>query len=114
VGRNAMAILQDLLEDHGFTARYASVRRFVLSLRGTSSAEARVVTIAGFVQHAPGADTLSGFFHSTVNGIPATTPRRCRKSFACHVGMTPREYRSRFGPGQGPRSPPTILRGRSP
>jgi hypothetical protein len=28
-GRNAMAIWQDLVDDHGFTARYASVRRFV-------------------------------------------------------------------------------------
>jgi hypothetical protein len=26
-GRNAMAIWQDLVDDHGFTARYASVRR---------------------------------------------------------------------------------------
>src|SRR5687768_8945503 len=43
LGRNAMAIWQDLVEDHGFTARYASVRRFVLTLRGASSPEARVV-----------------------------------------------------------------------
>ena len=33
-GRNAMAIWQDLVDDHGFTARYASVRRFVVTLRG--------------------------------------------------------------------------------
>jgi transposase len=48
-GRNAMAIWQDLVDDHGFTARYASVRRFVVTLRGTSSPEARVVitTAAG-------------------------------------------------------------------
>jgi hypothetical protein len=38
-----MAIWQDLVDDHGFTARYASVRRFVATLRGTSSPEARVV-----------------------------------------------------------------------
>jgi len=42
-GRNAMAIWQDLVDDHGFTARYASVRRFVLTLRGAAPAEARVV-----------------------------------------------------------------------
>jgi transposase len=48
-GRNAMAIWQDLVDDHGFTARYASVRRFVLTLRGMSAPEARVVitTAAG-------------------------------------------------------------------
>ncbi|MGH7489178.1 MAG: IS21-like element ISGau7 family transposase, partial [bacterium] len=34
-GRNAVAIWQDLVDDHGFTARYASVRRFVVKLRGT-------------------------------------------------------------------------------
>jgi len=42
-GRNAVAIYQDLVDDHGFTAKYASVRRFVLKLRGTSPVEARVV-----------------------------------------------------------------------
>jgi transposase len=42
-GRNAVAIWQDLVDDHGFTARYASVRRFVVHLRGTTPAEARVV-----------------------------------------------------------------------
>jgi transposase len=36
-GRNAMAIFQDLVDDHGFTARYASVRRFVKKLRGNVS-----------------------------------------------------------------------------
>jgi hypothetical protein len=50
-GRNAVAIWQDLVDDHGFTARYASVRRFVLTLRATSSAEARVV-----ITTAPGED----------------------------------------------------------
>jgi transposase len=50
-GRNAMAIWQDLVEDDGFTARYASVRRFVRTLRGTSSPEARVV-----ITTAPGED----------------------------------------------------------
>ena len=33
-GRNAMAIWQDLVDDHGFKARYSSVRRFVLKLSG--------------------------------------------------------------------------------
>jgi serine phosphatase RsbU (regulator of sigma subunit) len=42
-GRNAMAIWQDLVDDHGFTARYASVRRFVLALRGRPPTEARVI-----------------------------------------------------------------------
>jgi len=44
-GRNAMAIWQDLVDDHGFTARYASVRRFVRQLRGASAPAARVVIV---------------------------------------------------------------------
>jgi hypothetical protein len=42
-GRNAMAIWQDLVDDHGFTAKYASVRRFVATLREATAPEARVV-----------------------------------------------------------------------
>ena len=42
-GRNATAIWQDLVDDHGFQARYASVKRFVSKLRGSAPAEARVV-----------------------------------------------------------------------
>src|SRR5437867_4159440 len=42
-GRNAVAIWQDLVDDHGFPAQYASVRRFVVALRGSAPADARVV-----------------------------------------------------------------------
>ena len=42
-GRNAVAIWQDLVDDHGFPARYASVRRFVVALRGSAPTDARVV-----------------------------------------------------------------------
>jgi hypothetical protein len=43
LGRNSMAIWRDLVDDHGFTARYASVRRFVATLRGAQPADARLV-----------------------------------------------------------------------
>ena len=48
-GRNATAIFQDLVDVHGFTGSYQSVKRFVRQLRGPSSPEARVVieTAAG-------------------------------------------------------------------
>ena len=42
-GRNAMAIWQDLVDDQGFPGRYASVRRFVSSVRQQPAVEARVV-----------------------------------------------------------------------
>jgi transposase len=46
-GRNAMAIWQDLVDQHGFARRYASVRRFVVKVRGERTAEAcAVITTA--------------------------------------------------------------------
>lgn len=42
-GRNAMAIWQDLVADHGFQAGYLSVQRFVRRLRGNHAPEARAV-----------------------------------------------------------------------
>jgi transposase len=42
-GRNAMAVWQDLVADHGFRAGYLSVQRFVRRLRGNQAPEARAV-----------------------------------------------------------------------
>jgi transposase len=44
-GRNAKAIWQDLVDDYGFTGRYASVKRFVRKLCGGSTVEARAVIV---------------------------------------------------------------------
>src|SRR5216110_2665346 len=44
-GRNAVAIWQDLIDDHGFQGKYASVRRFMARLRATAPPEARVVIV---------------------------------------------------------------------
>jgi transposase len=43
LGRNAMAIYQDLVTEHGFGARYASVKRFVRKLAARPAREAHVV-----------------------------------------------------------------------
>ena len=43
--RPAMAIWQDLVDDHGFSARYASVQRFIKQLR-----DRWVADVAGFVE----------------------------------------------------------------
>src|ERR1039457_3169421 len=42
-GRNAMGIWQDLVDGHGFTGGYQSVKRLVRKLRGAVSPEARVI-----------------------------------------------------------------------
>ena len=50
--RNAKAIWQDLVDAHGFTGDYQSVKRFVRNLRGRRPPEARVV-----IETAPGEET---------------------------------------------------------
>jgi transposase len=44
-GRNAKAIWQDLVDDHGFRGKYQSVKRFVRKLQGASGPEARAVIV---------------------------------------------------------------------
>jgi transposase len=44
-GRNAKAIYQDLVDDHGFTGGYSSVKRFVRRCRGKQTPEARAVIV---------------------------------------------------------------------
>jgi len=43
LGRNAVAIYQDLVTEHGFSAKYASVKRFVGKLRGQPMPDAHPV-----------------------------------------------------------------------
>ena len=42
-GRNAMSMWQQLVDQHGFTGAYESVKRFVRKLRGTQSPEVRAI-----------------------------------------------------------------------
>jgi transposase len=74
VGRNAMAIWHDLVDEVGFTARYASVRRFVRQLRGTTVPEARVV-----IATAPGEEAQVDYGDGPmVRHPPSGTHRRTR------------------------------------
>jgi transposase len=45
LGRNAMAIWQDLVSDHGFAASYASVQRYVRKLVGEKTPEPRAIIL---------------------------------------------------------------------
>jgi transposase len=47
LGRNAMAIWQDLVTEHGFAAQYASVKRFVAKLREQSGPQAHPIIVTG-------------------------------------------------------------------
>ncbi len=44
-GRNAMAIWQDLVDQHGFAGAYESVKRYVSKLRGSQPGEPRAVIL---------------------------------------------------------------------
>jgi hypothetical protein len=73
-GRNAVAIWQDLVDDHGFFARYASVRRFVLKLRGAAPAEARVVITTAPAKKARSTTGMAVRWSAT--GVPGSTDAR--------------------------------------
>ena len=75
-GRNAVAIYQDLVDDHGFTAKYASVKRFVAKLRGTTPADARVVIIT-----APGDEGQVDYGEGPMVRWPATGQYRRTRLF---------------------------------
>src|SRR5438045_7358287 len=80
-GRNAMAIWQDLVDDHGFTARYASVRRFVLALRGSTPTEARVI-----ITTAPGEEGQVGYGDGPMVRDRSTGKYRRTRLFVLTVG----------------------------
>jgi transposase len=87
-GRNAVAIWQDLVDDHGFTARYASVRRFVATLRGTTPAEARVV-----ITTAPGEEGQIDYGEGPMVRDPATRKYRRTRLFVFTLGCSRKAVR---------------------
>ena len=87
-GRNAMAIWQDLVDDHGFTARYASVRRFVVMLRGSVSPEARVV-----ITTAPGEEGQVDYGDGPMVRHPQTGKYRRTRLFVLTLGYSRKAVR---------------------
>jgi transposase len=87
-GRNAMAIWQDLVDDHGFTGRYASVRRFVVMLRGASSPEARVV-----ITTAPGEEGQVDYGDGPMVRYPQTGKYRRTRLFVLTLGYSRKAIR---------------------
>jgi transposase len=87
-GRNAMAIWQDLVDDHGFSARYASVRRFVRTLRGSTSVEARVV-----ITTAPGEEGQTDYGEGPMVRDPNTGKYRRVRLFVFTLGYSRKSVR---------------------
>ena len=87
-GRNAVAIWQDLVDDHGFAARYSSVRRFVMQLRGTVPPEARVV-----ITTAPGEEAQVDYGEGPMVREPATGKYRRTRLFVLTLGYSRKAVR---------------------
>ncbi|MGD0619778.1 MAG: IS21 family transposase [Bryobacteraceae bacterium] len=87
-GRNAMAIWQDLVDGHGFAGRYASVKRFVRKLRGSSAPEARVV-----IETAPGEEAQVDYGTGPMVRDPATGRYRRTRLFVMTLGHSRKAVR---------------------
>lgn len=86
--RNAMAIWQDLVDEHGFQAGYASVKRFVGKLRGSEPAEARVI-----ITTAPGEEAQVDYGEGPMVRDPRTGKYRRTRLFAMTLGYSRKSVR---------------------
>jgi transposase len=87
-GRNARAIWQDLVDDHGFGARYASVLRFVRRVRGAEVPEARVV-----ITTAPGEECQVDYGDGPMVRDKATGKYRRTRLFVLTLGYSRKSVR---------------------
>ena len=87
-GRNAMAIWQDLVDDHGFPGRYASVRRYVATLRTQPAVEARVV-----ITTAPGEEGQVDYGEGPMVRYPDTGTYRRTRLFVLTLGYSRKAVR---------------------
>jgi transposase len=87
-GRNAMATWQDLVDGHGFSGRYASVKRFVNKLRGAPTPEARVV-----IETAPGEEAQVDYGTGPMVRDPQSGKYRRTRLFVMTLGHSRKAVR---------------------
>jgi transposase len=87
-GRNAMAIFQDMVDDHGFCAGYASVKRFVRKLQGATVPEARVV-----IMTAPGEEGQVDYGDGPMVRDPETGKYKRTRLFVLTLGYSRKSVR---------------------
>lgn len=87
-GRNAKAVWHDLVDDHGFGGRYASVKRFVAKLRGTTESQARVV-----ITTAPGEEAQVDYGDGPMVRHRATGKYRRTRLFVLTLGYSRKSVR---------------------
>ena len=88
-GRNAMAIWQDLVSEHGFASSYQSVQRFVRKLRGTQTPEA-----AGVIVTAPGEEAQVDYGTGPMVRDPESRKYRRTRLFVMTLGCSRKSVRS--------------------
>jgi len=82
-GRNAKAIWQDLVDDHGFSGDYQSVKRFVRKLRGSASPPARAVILT-----APGEEAQVDYGSGPMVRDPHSGKYRRTRLFVLTLGYS--------------------------
>jgi transposase len=87
-GRNAMGIWQDLVDGHGFTGGYQSVKRFVRRLRGAVSPEARVI-----IETKPGEECQVDFGTGPMVRDPDSGKYRRTRLFVLTLGCSRKSVR---------------------
>src|SRR5918996_5834257 len=87
-GRNAVAIWRDLVDDHGFPAQYASVRRFVGRLRGPQTPEAHPIIVT-----APGEEGQVDYGDGPMVRHPITGKYRRTRLFVFTLGYSRKSVR---------------------
>jgi transposase len=86
--RTAMGIWQDLVDDHGFRASYASVRRFVAKLRAEAPREAHPV-----IETEPGEEAQVDYGDGPMVRHPETGKYRRTRLFVMTLGYSRKSVR---------------------
>jgi transposase len=87
-GRNAMAIYQDLVSDHGFRGGYAAVMRYVRKLRGAKAPEAKVP-----IDTPPGQESQVDYGEGPMVRSPQTGKYRRTRLFILSLGYSRKAVR---------------------
>lgn len=87
-GRNAMAIYQDLVSDHGFAGGYASVMRFVRKLRRAQPPDAHVP-----IETAPGEESQVDYGEGPMVRCPETGKYRRTRLFVLTLAYSRKAVR---------------------
>jgi hypothetical protein len=82
-GRNATSIWQELVDRHGFTGSYESVKRYARKLRGTQSPEA-----CGIIETAPGEESQVDYGTGPMVRDPQTGKYRRTRLFVLTLGFS--------------------------